>query len=755
MSNRKNSGLPSAEDIIDFIRTSDVPVGKRELARAFNLKGDDRIPLKNLLRELEARGDIARDRGKNYIIPQTLSSVALVEILGESPDGEILARPVKWNYDGPPPVIFMEPEQHGHSPFVKGTQLLAQLKQIEGRTYKGKMLRRMGGAVGRVVGFFQSTKQGGWLNPVSKKSKFSYEVPQKDVNGAKTDELVMGEILPDHSTRGKKQARVLERLGASGDPGIISLISIHSLALPFEFSKGALRETENITVPPLGKRDDLRGFDLVTIDGPDARDFDDAVWAEKDGDGWHLLVAIADVSHYVKPGSALDRDAFDRGNSTYFADRVVPMLPEALSNELCSLKPDVERACMAVHMWINAAGDLTRQRVVRGLMRSRARLTYEQVQEIHEKGGDAITIPLYGAFETLKKAREARGALELDVPERKIELDDKGRVAAINARKRLDSHKMIEEFMVLANVAVAEALELKDKPCIYRVHDRPDNVKLDAVREFLKAVGYNLAKGQVLEPSHINGILEKARDRDEGPLISEIVLRCQSQAVYSPKNIGHFGLALRRYAHFTSPIRRYADLIVHRSLIRAFGLGDDGLTDEEEARLFDIADQISATERRSVEAERDSVDRFTASFLQDRIGAKFSARISGVSRFGIFVRLVESGAEGIVPISTLPDDYYIHDESQHALIGQDHGYVFRLTASVEVTLMEADPLRGSTVFALAHDRSADLPGMEAHARVRGGMRGKDRGRDRGRGGGKRGGSPNHRGGKNFNKKRRK
>jgi ribonuclease R len=461
----------------------------------------------------------------------------------------------------------------------------------------------------------------------------------------------------------------------------------------------------------------------VTIDGADARDFDDAVWAEPEtapGGGWHLVVAIADVAHYVRPGRPLDRAAFQRGNSCYFPDRVVPMLPEALSNGLCSLRPGEDRACIAVHLHVGPDGELRDHRFVRGLMRSAARLTYEQVQAARDGRTDETTgpllepviRPLYGAWEALARARGRRGTLDLDLPERQVILDAGGRVEAIRPRVRLDSHRLIEEFMICANVAAAQALEACGAPCLYRVHDQPSADRLEALRAVLDGLGYGVPRG-VLHAEDFARILRRTAGRPEADLIAEMILRSQAQAAYSPDNIGHFGLSLRRYAHFTSPIRRYADLIVHRSLIRALGLGEDGLDEDAAGQLEAIGEHVSLTERRAAAAERDAVDRYTASFLAERVGGEFAARVTGVTRFGLFVTLEGSGAGGFVPAGTLPDDSYEHDRDGHALVGRRWGRVFRLGAAVRVRLIEADPVAGSTVFTLLEPDGADLPWLAA------------------------------------------
>jgi ribonuclease R len=503
-------------------------------------------------------------------------------------------------------------------------------------------------------------------------------------------------------------------------------VLFRSRGIPVDFSHDALAQAERAGPVSVEGRVDLRDTPLVTIDGADARDFDDAVWAEPDGDasnpgGWHLLVAIADVAHYVRPGDPLDKAAGERGNSTYFPDRVVPMLPEAISNGWCSLRPAEERGCMAVHIWIDAHGNKLRHRFVRGVMRSAARLTYEQVQAAADGRPDELTAPivqstitpLYGAYRLLLAARIARGALDLDLPERQVIIGDHGHIDRIVPRARLDSHKLIEEFMIAANVAAAETLEEKRTACMYRVHDAPAPDKIDSLREFLGSLGYKLAKGQVLRPKHFTQILDKAAGTPHAQLVSQVVLRSQAQAVYSPHNIGHFGLALRRYAHFTSPIRRYADLLVHRALVSALRFGPDGLPAGAEAAFENIGEHISMTERRSDAAERDAQDRFVAAFLAARVGASFAGRISGVTRFGLFVTLDDTGADGLVPIRTLPADYYAHEEARHRLVGRSSGRVYALGDTVEIRLAEADAITGGLVFELLEEGVARAAGRRA------------------------------------------
>lgn len=714
--------LPSEKDLLSFIESSDKPLSKRELTQAFQIKGDARRPFKALLSQLEKNGLIARQAGGKYSVPEGLPAVTTIEVIDIDLDGDVFAKPLPWDDDlqGEAPRIEVMPDKKGHPALIVGDEALARLsRDPDTNIYTARILKRMETAENQILGLVTMGKKGYRLMPTDRAAKHDFDIPQSELNGAKDGDIAFATPLPSRG-RYNKNVKIKQVVGHENDPKVISLIAIHEAGLKQEFPDPVIKETKDIDVPPLGKREDLRKIPLVTIDGADARDFDDAVFAEKTDDGgFHLIVAIADVAHYVRYKSNLDKEAWTRGNSTYFPDRVVPMLPEQLSNNLCSLMPKVERACMAVHMWIDKDGELVRHKFVRGLMKSVARLTYEQVQAAKDENKDdttdtiydSVIAPLYEAYALLDKARQKRGALDLDIPERQILIDEKGDMTGVTLRARFDSHKLIETFMIMANVAAARALEEKKAPCIYRVHDKPSADKIDAAKDFLDTFGLSLP-ANISEPKQINFLLEKAKDHEYSQLISMMVLRTQAQARYAPENIGHFGLALQKYAHFTSPIRRYADLFVHRSLISAYGLGEGGLGDGEEQRIGETAEHISATERISVDAERSAVDRFTASYLESKVHAEFAGVINGVTRFGLFVTLNEIGADGLVPIRTLPDDYYVHDEEQHALIGRKSRRVFRLGARVRVRIIEAEKLSGSTVFELVDaQKGADIPGF--------------------------------------------
>jgi ribonuclease R len=559
-------------------------------------------------------------------------------------------------------------------------------------------------------------------------------VPRGTTSDAENGELVRFEIARG-SRMGVQTARVTARLGNPQAQQMTSLIAVHAHGIPDTFPDAALAEAEAAKEPELKRREDLRHVPLVTIDPSDARDHDDAVFAEPDPNpqnrgGWVVIVAIADVAAYVRPGSALDKEAKKRGNSVYFPDRVVPMLPERLSGGLCSLTEGDARACLAVRMVFDKDGRKLSHRFLRALMRSAASLTYEQAQAAIDGRTDEVTAPLldsvlrplWGAYASLALARTARGPLELDLPERKILLDDRGRVRGVATPPRLDAHRLIEEFMIAANVAAAETLEAKRSPLIYRVHDSPSKEKLAALGEFLSTIGIKLPKAGTLKPAQFNRILAETRATPTAELVGEVILRSQAQAEYSAANFGHFGLNLRKYAHFTSPIRRYSDLIVHRALVGALGFGNDGLTDAEIGELDQTSQWISDTERRAMAAERETADRLIAAYLADRIGATFHARVSGLVRTGLFVRLVDTGADGFVPASSISHEYFFHDEVRHALVGEDTGLAYRLGDPVEVRLVEAIPTAGALRFEMLSE------GRAIGARPRGARRPGDRGK---------------------------
>jgi ribonuclease R len=708
--------FPSKEDILKFIETSPETVSKREIARAFHIRGDARRQLKDVLRELREEGLLKRGDRKRLTKKGMLPNVGVIEVTGTDIDGELVAKPTSWDEDSPPPIIYVLPGKKPGTSMGRGDRALARLTKMDEGHYEAAIMRRLERATAEVLGVFRRDGVNGRILPTDKKNRHELIVEAGDEGDASHGDLVLAKLKPGRPRAGLKRAQITQSLGHVDSSKSTSLIAIHAHGIPNEFSPATLEEANKAKAPTLGRREDLRDIPLVTIDPADARDHDDALWAEPDPDennkgGWHVIVAIADVANYVQPGTSLDIEAYERGNSAYFPDRVVPMLPTALSNDLCSLVEDKDRACMAAHLWFDAEGRMKRHKFTRALMRCVGNITYQQTQAaidgnteaVGDDVLDGVLRPLYGAYASRLIERAKRQPLNLDLPERKIELDEDGNVARIAERQRLDAHKLVEEFMIAANVAAAETLEKKKVGTVYRVHEAPGAEKMSALREFLQTLDIAIPKAQRLQPGQFNKVLDQVQDTAHAAVVNTIVLRSQSQACYAPDNLGHFGLALERYAHFTSPIRRYADLIVHRALIRALGLGDDGLSPDTEGRLTEIGEHISKTERRAMAAERDSVDRYMASYMKERIGAQFEGRISGVSRFGLFIALAETGADGLVPISTLGQEFFHHDESKHALIGERTGVTLILGDMVTVRLAEAVPLTGGLRFELIHD----------------------------------------------------
>lgn len=710
---------------------------KRDLSRQLGLKGSDRIVLKRILKELTAEGEVHGNRRRGYARPNDLPDVAVLEISGQDTDGELLARPQKWESNEEPPNIIIVPGTTDARALGRGERVLARLtKMADG--YEARVIKHLGASAHTVLGVLHESPSGLRIAPIDRKSRTEFSVDNRDRSGAAHNELVLAEPIAGRAA-GFPRARVVEKLGSMNTPKTISLIAIHAHGIPTEFPQEVLQQANSARPPDPRQRTDLRSVPLLTIDPDDARDHDDAVWAGPDDDpknpgGYVALVAIADVAHYVTAGSALDREAYKRGNSAYFPDRVVPMLPEHLSADLCSLKEGVDRACLAVRMVFDRSGHKRRHEFVRGTMRSAARLTYSRAQQAFDGRPDAelpaaarTTLEaLWKCYQLLAIERKRRDPLDLDLPERRIVLGSDGKVKSIAYRERLESMKLIEEFMVLANVAAAETLELKKSPLVYRIHEHPSKKKLFGFSDYLRTIGVSFAKGQVLKPGVFNKILVQAKGGPHENVMNDVVLRTQAQAVYAPGNVGHFGLNLNRYAHFTSPIRRYADLIVHRALIRAHAFGEDGLSEREAGRLGEIAEHISMTERRAMAAERDSTDRYVAAFMEDRVGATFEARITGITRFGLFVRLRETGAEGLLPVRALGGEFFRHDERKHALIGERSRTAYKLGDQIAVRLAEAAPLTGGLRFELAE---ASAP-LHASSRPKGNVRSQSRRRRR-------------------------
>jgi len=728
----RSAPFPSKEEVLAFIGERAGKVGTREIARAFNLKNERRAELKRMLRELADAGRI-ESRRKKLHHPGALPSVALADISERDADGELIAFPTEWDEDahGPVPKIRILTPRKPRPGEVAGVGDRALLRveetadEDDAVRYSGRVIKVVAKAKVRALGIFRTLPSGGGrLVPIDKKQLGKELAIPRDATKDAQDGDLIAVSVERHGRFGLPTARVQERLGSLKSERAVSLIAIHAHDIPHVFPVAAEAEAHAAKPATVAGREDWRTLPLVTIDPVDAKDHDDAVHAAPDPDpanpGGHIVtVAIADVAHYVRPGSALDREALHRGNSVYFPDRVVPMLPERISNDLCSLRPNEDRAALAVRMIVGRDGRKRSHTFHRVLMRSAAKLNYQQAQaaiggrtdEDTQPLLDLALKPLYEAYEALKRARDARGPLDLDLPERKILLKHDGTVDRVIVPERLESHRLIEEFMILANVAAAETLEKARTPLVYRVHDEPSLEKVEALRKFLETLHISLPKGGAMRAEQFNRILDRVKGQDVETLVNEVVLRSQSQAEYAAENYGHFGLNLRRYAHFTSPIRRYADLVVHRGLIRTQAFGHDGLPEGHDVRaLGEIAAQISASERRAMKAERETIDRLIAHHLADRIGATFEGRISGVTRAGLFVKLDHTGADGFVPARTIGRDYYRYEEAMHAMVGSRSGETHRLGDRVTVRLVEAAPVAGALRFELLSEGRMAGPG---------------------------------------------
>ncbi len=721
--------IPTKEQILAWLADNPGEGAKRDIARAFGIKGAAKIELKRLLSEMAEEGSIARRR-RSWREPSKLPPVAVLQILKPDAQGDLWAKALEWQGEGEGPAILYVAKP-GDPALAEGTRILGRMTEVEGEgyEYEARLIRVIGQAAAKVVGIFRKGAEGGRIVPVDKGEQKEWQVPAGQTMDARDGELVEAEQSGPRGRMGLPRARVTERLGDPSAPRAVSLIAIHQHGIPDDFPQSVMDEADAEVPALLDRREDLTGLPFVTIDPADARDHDDACLVIPDSDpknpGGHLLwVAIADVAHYVRPGSALDREARERGNSTYFPDRVVPMLPDRLSGDLCSLHEGVERAVLAVLMKVDAEGRKIGHRFTRGMIRSVASLEYVQVQEAHEGRADAQTEPLretvieplYACYASLKHARAMRQPLELDLPERQIVIGEDGKVASVRFKERLDAHRLIEEFMVLANVAAAEELERLRRPLLYRVHEEPAPDKIDALREVAQASGFTLARGQVLKTGQLNRLLEQAAGSEFDDLLNMSTLRAMTQAYYAPQNLGHFGLALRSYAHFTSPIRRYSDLIVHRALISGHDWGRDGLSKDDVDRLEDTAKHISETERRSMAAERDTTDRYLAAYLSERVGAEFTGRISGVQKFGVFVRLDETGADGLIPVRSIGREFFHYEPDLQQLVGSETGLTIGVGQRVTVRLSEAVPVTGGLELELIEVEGATLPGPKKGAR---------------------------------------
>ena len=713
------SALPDREALLAYIEENPERSGKREIAKAFGLKGDDRIALKHLLRELADEGLVSA-RGKRHVLPGALPPVSVFDIVQRNGDGELVARHAQGS-DETVAIVQQSGKARskgsGAETVGVGDRILARTSLVDG-VWQVRPMKRLEKNRTRRLGVFRAVERDGFagrIEPVERKDDERLVRPG-DTMGAGTGDLV--EIAVERGGRfGVETARVVEVIGSMRSERAVSLIAIHAHDIPHVFPDAALAEAEALEPAGMKHREDWRDMPLVTIDPATAKDHDDAVFAERTEEGFAVTVAIADVCWYVRPGSPMDREAQKRGNSVYFPDRVVPMLPEAVSNDLCSLREGVDRAALAVRMRFDGDGHKIGHAFHRIMMRSRASLSYEEAQaaadgEPSERAAplmNDIIEPLWETYRALSRSRTKRSPLEIHAPERKLNLDESGEVSSVSIPPRLDAHRLIEEFMIQANVCAAETLERKDQPLVYRVHEPPSLAKLESLRQFLATLDIALAKSGQLRPHHFNGILEGVAGTEFELLVNQTVLRSQSQAIYDPENVGHFGLNLQRYAHFTSPIRRYADLLVHRALVASLGLGEGGMAREEEGDLVRIAEQISNTERRAMAAERDTTDRLIAMHLADRVGSTFAGHVNGVTKAGLFVTLDETGADGFVPMRSIAEEYMHFDEERRAVVGADTATGFQMGDAVDVKLVEAQPLAGALQFEIVSDPKTMTP----------------------------------------------
>ena len=703
MAKKPRPGLPTQAQILDFITQSEVPAGKREIAKAFGLTAQEKIALKAMLKDMADEGLIDSAPGRAFHKMGGLPKVTVLRIADVDDGGNVWAVPDRWEADAPVPRLRVRERKRGALGI--GERILARTEEA-GNGWIAHPMKVLARASEQILGVLRQDGERFWLTGVEKKDR--REFPVSDTGGAVAGDLVMAEM---GGRPPRISVRVVQRLGDPFAPRSFSLIAIHKLGIPDVFSGDTLDEAKRVSMLPLGEgREDLTDLPIVAIDPVDARDHDDAVWAAPHEDGgWQAVVAIADVSFYVRPNSELDREARRRGNSVYFPDRVVPMLPEILSAEVCSLKEGEDRAALVCHLHISKSGKLDSWRFARARVRIAANLAYEEAQAtIDADAGAMIDVlrPLWACWRALAKARDAREPLDLDLPERRVVLDEQGRIMSVAPRERLDAHRLIEDYMIAANVAAAKALEAKKAPVMYRVHEPPSREKLVALKDYLETFDVPFALGQVIRPATFNHILDRIGDADFRPQVMEQVLRTQTQAYYAPANQGHFGLSLGSYAHFTSPIRRYADLVVHRALVAAYGLGEGGLTKADAEAMEQIGTTISALERRAMEAERDTIDRYVAAFLAERVGETVSARITGVQNYGFFATVEGIGGDGLMSVRDLGGEYFRFDEAARTLTGEDSGEEYALGQRLELRLAEANPVSGALRFELPGGKGA-------------------------------------------------
>ena len=720
--------------VLDYLAQNPHLGAKRDIARGLDVPTEHKPELRRILNALEAEGALVRTAKRAFSPAEMPPPTGIVRFERIDRDGELIGRAV--GKDGPfgPDILYAGPSGANHRKggaqlaLGVGERALCRIEKGRDGVWKARAIKKIDAAPETsLIGVYRSNRYGGTVEPTSRKEKADFIIEKTDTRNARDGDIVRIQARPARGY-GPRRASIVEVIGRLDDPRAASIIAMHTHGVPDEFPEHVIEEADRAKPAP-APREDLTRTPFITIDPEDARDHDDAVYAEADGHGgWRVIVAIADVSAYVRLGTALDREAYRRGNSTYFPDRVSPMLPEHLSADLCSLKEGELRETFAVEIYFNASGHKTKHRFIRGKMRSAAKLSYRQAQDAidgrpDDKTGpllEPVLKPLWAAYRAVSKARDQRAPLDLDLPERRVRIGEDGKITSISLRERFDAHRLIEEFMIQANVCAAETLESKRTPLVYRVHEEPTEEKVNALANFLPTIGLKWTRGEKITGQRFNRLLADVKASENEHLVNEMVLRTQAQARYAHENLGHFGLNLLKYAHFTSPIRRYSDLIVHRALIRALGLGPDGMSDNDAVRLEEMAEHVTMTERRSMAAEREATDRYLAIYMADRVGAIFEARIAGVTRAGLFVRLAENGADGFIPAARLSDEYWIHDERSAALVAQRSGQRYEMGMTVQVKLMETAPVTGGLLFSMQsppRPRRKDLKMPEREARL--------------------------------------
>ena len=666
--------------IVHTLDAARAPLGVEELAARLHVARHARREFERTLGALERAGEIVRNRAGSLLLARR---IALIAGRAEGhPDGHGFLVP-----DAGGPSLYLPPEEM--RALMHGDRVAAR---AAGRDFRGRSVAQvvevLERANRRIVGRLHLEHGVLFLVPEDRRIAHDILVPSAEAGKAKPGQVVTVDLVAQPGPHAQPIGRVAEVLGHHTDPGMEIEIAVRKFDLPHEFSKKALAQARAFAdeVTEIENRRDLRELHLVTIDGETAKDFDDAVFAKREGKGWRLWVAIADVSHYVRPGDALDRDARERGTSVYFPRRVIPMLPEKLSNGLCSLNPNVDRLAMVCEMAITHHGEVARYEFYPAVMRSRARLTYTEVWNRLQGGKPPENLEtLYELFNALYAERSRRGAIDFDTVETRMVFDARGKIERIVPEARNDAHRIIEECMLAANVCAGNFLAERRQPALYRVHDVPAADKVAALREFLAELGLQLPGGEVPRPKDYAKLIERIRKRPDFTLLQTILLRSLKQAVYSPSNVGHFGLAFEAYVHFTSPIRRYPDLLVHRA-IKAALAGKKYVEDDWEA----LGRHSSETERRADDASRDVENWLKCYYMRDHVGGTFSGSITGVVPFGLFVTLDDYFVDGLVHISELGRDYFQFDAARHMLLGERTGKRYRLADRMTVKLVRVD-----------------------------------------------------------------